>query len=77
MTRKVKHLSHFEQLEPRILLSGDGLLNIAAPEPLRDPLLDGMQQVVQYAELLETNEQVEEQIPSDTLDTDIYPPIFT
>ncbi|MHC4489907.1 MAG: LEPR-XLL domain-containing protein, partial [Planctomycetota bacterium] len=56
MTRKVKHLSHFEQLEPRILLSGDGLLNIAAPEPLRDPLLDGMQQVVQYAELLETNE---------------------
>jgi len=36
-----------------------------------------MEQVVQYAELLETNEQVEEQLPSDTLDTDVYQPIFT
>ena len=53
-----KPFALLEQLEPRILLSGDGLLNIA-PEPL-DSLLDTMPQVVQYAELLETNEQAEE-----------------
>jgi len=47
-----------ERLEPRILLSGDGLLNIAPPDPLHDMLLDGTAQVVQYAELLETNEQL-------------------
>jgi len=73
-------ISH-EILEPRILLSGDGLLSIA-PDPLQDAILDTMPQVVQYAELLETNEQVEEEIsqeldPSDTLNTDIYQPIFT
>ncbi|MFC1604999.1 CARDB domain-containing protein [Planctomycetota bacterium] len=44
----------FESLEPRILLSGDGLLSSIAPP---DPLLDSMQQPVQNAELLETNEQ--------------------
>jgi len=42
-----------EKLEPRILLSGDGLLNIA-PDPL-DSLLDNTSQVIQYAELLDTD----------------------
>ena len=51
----------FEALEPRILLSGDSLLNIAL-DPLQDALLDTMPQVVQYAELLETNDQVEEEM---------------
>ena len=45
-----------ERLEPRIMLSGDGLLGVA---PL-DPLLDNAQQVIRHAELLETNEHVEE-----------------
>jgi hypothetical protein len=49
----VKPLVLFEQLEPRILLSGDSLLNLA-PDPL-DSLIDTTPQVVQYAELLETN----------------------
>jgi len=78
-----------EVLEPRILLSGDGLLSIAPPEPLCDPLLNGMEQTLQYVELLETNEQVEEQFPSaeqencqkldssDTGDADVYQPSIT
>jgi hypothetical protein len=70
-----KPFTLLEQLEPRILLSGDGLLNIA-PDPL-DSLLDNMPQIVQYAEVLDTSEQAEEQAPSDTHNSDIYPPIFT
>ncbi|MBL7189126.1 MAG: cadherin-like domain-containing protein [Phycisphaerae bacterium] len=71
-----------ERLEPRIMLSGDGLLSIAPPDPFQDALLNTMPQVVQYAELLETSEQVEEEVsqeldPSDTLNADIYQPIFT
>jgi hypothetical protein len=50
----------FEALEPRILLSGYSLLNLA-PDPL-DSLIDTTPQVVQYAELLETNGQVEDEI---------------
>ncbi|MBW1945920.1 MAG: LEPR-XLL domain-containing protein, partial [Deltaproteobacteria bacterium] len=66
-----------ERLEPRILLSGDGLLSIAPPDPFQDT-----PQVVQYAELLETEEQVEEEIgaeldPSDTLNADVCQPILT
>jgi len=81
MTREIKPLIHFEQLEPRILLSGDSLLNIA-PYPLQDTILENTSQVVQYTELLDTNEKVEEQIsqelaPSDTPNTDVYQPIFT
>ncbi len=77
----VKPLILFEQLEPRILLSVDSLLNIA-PDPLQDTILDNTHQVAQYAELLDTQEQVEEQInlepaPSDTSNSDVYPPIFT
>ncbi len=71
----------FKTLEQRILLSGDSLLNIA-PDPLQDALFDTMPQVVQYAELLETNEQVEEEInpeldSPDALNADIYQSIFT
>jgi hypothetical protein len=44
-----------EQLEPRILLSGEGLLGIDTP----DSFPDNNQPVVQYAELLEDNDQIE------------------
>ncbi|MCJ7673536.1 MAG: LEPR-XLL domain-containing protein, partial [Sedimentisphaerales bacterium] len=53
-----------ERLEPRILLSGDSLLSAAAPDSLHDMLLDNTQQMVQYAELLDTDEQVEQQLPN-------------
>ena len=81
MTRKVKPLIHLEQLEPRILLSGDSLLNIA-PDPHEDTILDNTPQVVEYAELLDTHEPVEEQISleltqPDTTNTDVCQPIFT
>ena len=71
-----------EVLEPRILLSVDGLLDVIISDQGQDTLLDGRQQVVQYAELLDIKEQVEEQInqelaPSDTPNTDVYQPIFT
>ncbi len=71
-----------EILEPRILLSADGLLNVIIPDQNQNTSQDNMREVVQYADLLDTNEQVEEQIsheltPSDTLNTDIYQPIFT
>jgi len=56
----------FEVLEPRILLSVDGLLNVILPDQDQDMSLDSTQQVVQYAELLETQEQVEEQVISYT-----------
>ena len=70
-----------EKLEPRILLCGDGLLNIAPP----DPLLDNTQQVVQHVELLETEKQLptagqeihQELDSSDQLGTDLCEPIFT
>ena len=78
-----------KQLEPRILLSADGLLNAIIPDQSQDLLQDSMQQVVQYAELLETHEEVEEQVPaigqlvaqeldpSDTFETNLYEPIVT
>ena len=70
-----------EVLEPRILLSANSLL-IIAPDPLQDTILDNTHQVAQYAELLDTNEQIEEQIsqeptPSDTPNTDVCRPIFS
>ncbi len=61
MTRKVKPLMHLEQLEPRILLSGDSILNIAL-NPHQDNILDNSSNVVQEAEILHINEQVEGQI---------------
>ncbi|MHA2062556.1 MAG: LEPR-XLL domain-containing protein, partial [Candidatus Sifarchaeia archaeon] len=82
MTRKVKpQKMRLEQLEPRILLSADGLLNIT-PDPHQDTLLNNAQQEIRYAELLYTNEQVEEQISLEAaqpvnLDIEAYEPIFT
>jgi len=69
-----------ERLEPRILLSGDGLLNIAPPDLLQDTA-----QVVQHAELLETEEQMlgadhgiyQELDASSTFQTDLYQPVLT
>ena len=68
-----------EILEPRILLSADGLLNVIPPDQGKDMSLDSSQEVVQYAELLDTNEQVDEQIslelaPSDSPNSDICQP---
>ena len=74
-----------ERLEPRILLSGDGVLYSAA----HDPLLENMQPIVQYAELLDTTEQVGRQFPAEghelstklapphTLEADLCHPLFT
>ncbi|MFC1635848.1 DUF4347 domain-containing protein, partial [Planctomycetota bacterium] len=69
-----------EKLEPRILLSGDGLLSSAAP----DPLIDMTSPVVLHAELLEISEPIEQQSlidqdvsPSDMVETDFGEPILT
>ena len=69
------HPPGFEKLEPRILLSGDGLLGVVQPDSPEDTLLDKTQQVVQCAELWETNEQVEQQCPR--VEGEIHKPIFT
>jgi hypothetical protein len=53
-----------EKLEPRILLSGDSLLYAAAPDPLQGTFFESTQQTIQYAELMESNEQVEQQLPN-------------
>jgi len=78
-----------EILEPRILLSADSLLNVIIPDQGQDTFLHNMQEVVQHAELLETHEEVGEQIPvidqvtdqepdpSDILETNLYEPIVT
>ena len=69
------------KLEPRILLSGDVLLCAAA----HYPIVDRSQQILQYAELLQTNEQIpaagqelsREPVPTYLLETDLYQPIIT
>ena len=74
-----------EKLEPRILLSGDSLFNIALPDPLQDALIDSTPQVVRHAELLETTQQLptagqeihQELDVSDQPKTDLCEPIFT
>ncbi|MHC4533051.1 MAG: FG-GAP-like repeat-containing protein [Planctomycetota bacterium] len=77
MTRKVKPLIHLEQLEPRILLSGDSLLHIA-PDPHQDTILDDISLTEQYAELLDTHEQISlEPAPSEASKTDVCQPLFT
>ena len=81
MTREIKALIHFEQLEPRILLSGDGLLNIAS-NLYQDTVHENLSSVVQEAGLLHINEEVEEQIGQelvlfDTPETNSCRPIFT
>jgi len=73
-----KPIALLEQLEPRLLLSGDGLLNIS-PDPL-DSLLETMPQVVQHAELLETDEQAEEaeeRAACELSSAHIYEPLLT
>ena len=72
----------FEILEPRILLSADGLLNSALNNQDQDILPNHTDEIVQYAELSDINEHSEEQITQklDTLNTnksDICQPIFT
>jgi len=57
------------------MLSGDSLVHVAAFDPFQDALHDSMQQVVQHAELLETNAQIEEQLP--IAEQGIYEPILT
>ena len=81
MIREIKTLIPFEQLEPRILLSGDSLHNIA-PNPHRDTIFDNTSVPDQFVELRDANGQVEEQIdqkllrPS-TLNSNVCQPIFT
>jgi len=79
VTREIKPLIHFEQLEPRILLSGDHLLYIA-PDPDQDHILSNPSTFIQEAELLHI--QVEEQInqelaPPDQPNIDPCRPIIT
>ncbi len=62
-----------EALEPRLLLSGDGILAIT-PDPL-DTLVDTVPQIV--VGLLETNDQAEEQVPSVAPNANIYEPLFS
>jgi len=64
------------------MLSADSLLNVIIPDQGQETSMDSMQEVFQYAELLDTNEQLEEQnsqeqAPSDTPNTDVCKPIFT
>ena len=51
MMGKSRHM-FFEVLEPRILLSGDGLLYAVAPDPLQDMLLDNTPLVPKQASSL-------------------------
>ncbi len=69
------HPPALEKLEPRILLSGDGLLSAVQPDSPQDTLLDNTQQAVQCAELWEANEQVERQCPK--IEGEIHQPLFT
>ena len=69
------HPPALEKLEPRILLSGDGLLSVVQPDLPQDTLLDSTPQIVQCAELWEANEQVEQQCPR--IEGEIHRPIFT
>ena len=67
----------FEVLEPRIMLSADGLLNSILPDQDQDTSLESTQEIIQYAELLEKQEHIEEQVISDTSNNDNYRPILT
>ena len=64
-----------ESLEPRILLSADGLLSIS-PDPL-DSLLDTTPLIVQHAEILQAEEQSEQQDQSELSEDNIYEPVLT
>ncbi|MDT8304256.1 MAG: LEPR-XLL domain-containing protein, partial [Sedimentisphaerales bacterium] len=65
-------VNQFEILEPRLLFSGDSLLDVIPPDQFQD-----MSEVLLSAELLETNEQAGEDILSVTPGDSgipIYPP---
>jgi hypothetical protein len=74
-----------ERLEPRILLSGDGLLNIVPPNPLQDMLINSTPEVVQHVDSLENEGRFptpEQEISpeldvSDELRTGFYQPLIT
>ena len=73
--------SLFEVLEPRILLSGNGLLGVTS-DPLGDVLADGTSQVAQHAALFETGDEIEEQTGATTSSFDatgieVFQPLFT
>ncbi|MCP4260082.1 MAG: choice-of-anchor D domain-containing protein, partial [Planctomycetes bacterium] len=72
-----KPLPHFEQLEPRILLSADGLLNVLGPCQSQNTFMDNSPEVVQCSELSQTHEQLEEVSQSDQSNTNDYQPILT
>jgi hypothetical protein len=72
-----KSLPHFEQLEPRIMLSADSLLNVTEPDPGQNTLMESVQEVVQCEELSQTHEQPEESVQSNPSDADDYQPILT
>ena len=72
-----KPLPHFEQLEPRILLSADSLLNVMGPTHGHDTLIHSVQEVVQCTELPQTHEQLEEFAQSESSDAGDYQPILT
>ncbi|MHC4728196.1 MAG: LEPR-XLL domain-containing protein, partial [Planctomycetota bacterium] len=73
----IKPLPHFEQLEPRILLSTDSLLNVMGPAHCQDTLMESVQEVVHCSELSQTHEQLEELAQSDQSNADDYQPILT
>ncbi|MCP4261956.1 MAG: S8 family serine peptidase [Planctomycetes bacterium] len=73
----VKPLSNFEQLEPRILLSADGLLDFIGPDHVQNILMDSLQEVVQCTELPQTHERLEQPAQSEPSNADDYQPILT
>jgi len=67
---KQPKIALFEKLEPRILLSADSLLIGGVP----DPLQDSMEPIVQYVELSEADELIEQQpIEEQEIDQQVNP----
>ncbi|MCP4707467.1 MAG: calcium-binding protein, partial [Planctomycetes bacterium] len=76
-----------EPLERRLLLDGDGLLDVPISDQVRDTFLDGLQEVESYVDSLENHEQVNQVLPfvaqsigqslnpSDIFHTHLYQPI--
>ena len=67
-----KNLPHFEQLEPRVMLSADSLLNVTEPDPGQSTLVESTQEVFRYAECSETFEQIEGLVQSGLTKSDDY-----
>ena len=77
-----------EALEPRVLLSGDGLQSIAMPALIPEARIESSQQMVQHAELLESCDERDAffvadratgELPdaSGEFETGLYQPVFT